>query len=85
MDNMKNPFKQVTKMKKQPRVYQVEVERNGVLHTGTYTIERGIITVSYEFRQNTTQVGSMPPEALAKILLGEILDGKFGKEGSTNP
>ena len=35
-------------MKEQPREYTVEVERDGVVHSRTYTIERGIITVSYE-------------------------------------
>lgn len=67
-------------MKKQPHVYPVEVERDGVLHSGTYTIERGIITVTYEFRENPAQVGAMSHEVLAKVLLGEILGGKFGKE-----
>ncbi|SCY33567.1 hypothetical protein SAMN05216308_10836 [Nitrosospira sp. Nsp13] len=62
-------------MKEQPREYPVEVERDGIVHSGTYTIERGIITVLYEFSVNTTQLGSMPHEVLAKILLAEILDG----------
>ncbi|SCY30946.1 hypothetical protein SAMN05216308_10797 [Nitrosospira sp. Nsp13] len=63
-------------MKKQPREYSVELERDGVLYSGTYTIERGLITVTYEFIPNTTQLGNqvLAHEALAKVLLGEILD-----------
>ena len=72
-------------MKNQPHVYPVEVEKNGVLYSGTYTIQRGIITVSYEFIDNTAHVGSMPPEVLAKQLLREILDGKVEKGPSMEP
>lgn len=64
-------------MKKQPREYSVELERYGVLYSGTYTIENGLITVTYEFIPKTTQLGNqvLAHKALAIVLLGEILDG----------
>ena len=35
-------------------------------------VEKGMITVTYNGQQKTTQVGGMPPEALARQLLREL-------------
>jgi hypothetical protein len=67
-------------MKKQPQVNPVEVEKDGVLYSGTYTVQNGIITVSYEFREKRTQVGDTPPKIMAQILLSEIL-AAIGEDG----
>lgn len=57
---------------------EVTVEREGNTYRGTWTIARGMITVSHPvLGSKTTQVGgSDTPEAaqaLAKVMLGELI------------
>lgn len=66
-------------MKKQAHVYKVEVEKDGSLHQATYTIESGIMKVSYGMTSNSTQVGATPHNVLAEVLLHEILCGNAWK------
>lgn len=51
----------------------VSVELNGKTYNGTYTVARGMITVTSVWGTKTTQVGNMPVEMLAKMLLSEIV------------
>ena len=52
-------------------IERVEITRRGKTYHGAYTIDDGMITV---FRTGaTTQVGSHPEKALAKILLAEMV------------
>lgn len=46
-------------------------------HKGTYTIDAGMITVTYNGKSKTTQLGgsSSAPEGLAKIMLRELATG----------
>jgi hypothetical protein len=39
---------------------------------GLYKVEHDMITVTYNGREKTTQVGGMPPETLARQLLREL-------------
>lgn len=39
---------------------------------GLYRVDRGMVTVTYDGREKTTQVGGMPPEALARQILREL-------------
>jgi hypothetical protein len=39
---------------------------------GLYRVEHGILTVTYEGREKSTQLGGMPPETLARQLLREL-------------
>lgn len=72
-------------MKKQSHVYTVEVEKNGVLYSGTYTVEHGIVTVSYDGMQKTGHVGRMQPESTAKLLLFDLLRGQVKDEPHMEP
>ena len=52
----------------------VEVEVDGKLYRGRYHVDRGIIALStLDGRRKATQLGSSPPESLARILLREII------------
>jgi len=58
---------------------EVEVEHNGKTYKGEWTLHRKMITVRCWIndanKEKTTQLGGMPPKALAQILLREIVDG----------
>ena len=53
---------------------RVTVERDGKQYSAAYTIEKGLITVRTVYARKSTQLGSTPPEVLAKQLLGEMID-----------
>lgn len=53
--------KQGIKVKKQPYTYDVKIQKDGVTYRGTYTIERGIMTVFYGMTSNSTQLGARRP------------------------
>ncbi|AVO43899.1 hypothetical protein [Phreatobacter cathodiphilus] len=40
---------------------------------GRYRVEHDVLTVTYDGEEKTTQVGGMPPEALARQLLRELV------------
>ena len=56
-----------------PLERKVQVESDGVTYKGTYVVEKGIIRVSSGFGFKKTQLGSMPADTLAKMLLLEIV------------
>lgn len=60
-------------MNKEPEG-RVTLERNGKTYTATYRVEKRMITVSTAFGRKSTQLGSSPPEILARITLGEMID-----------
>lgn len=58
---------------------EVKTEKGGITYTGTFTVEDDIITVRWEDREKSTQVGGSKgggEEALAKIVLGELVEGR---------
>lgn len=69
----------MAKRRREPPSSPVETEVEGKRHTGTYVVERGMIRVSSDFGFEETQLGNMPPEALAKMLLGELVAKKSKK------
>lgn len=56
-----------------PRTFPVTIERDGKTYHGTYVVERGMITVRCTGGSKTTQVGNMPVEVLARLLLSELV------------
>lgn len=57
-----------------PHIYDVETEVDGQRHTGTYSIQSGVITVNLSGHgSKSTQIGASPAEHLAKLLLGELV------------
>ena len=54
---------------------KVSVQRNGTEYSGCYHVESNTIVVSANFRTMSTQLGSSPPETLARRLLCEMIDG----------
>lgn len=52
----------------------ITVERGAKTYKATYRIEKGMITVSSGHGSKTTQLGSSPPETLARMILGEMIN-----------
>ncbi|MCY1369854.1 hypothetical protein D9M68_977530 [compost metagenome] len=52
----------------------VSIELNGRTYSGRYRVEKGIITVSTMSGSKSTQLGRLPEEALARMLLRELVD-----------
>jgi hypothetical protein len=55
--------------------FDVELERDDERHSGTYSVEGGIVTVTYRGRTTSAQLGGSrdAPEHLAQNLLGELV------------
>lgn len=55
----------------------VAIEVSGKTYTASYAVTKKIITVSTGLGSKSTQLGSLPPEHLARILLRELIqEGK---------
>jgi len=65
------------RVRKQPtRPETVQLELNGKLHTGTYTVDSdGAVTVTYGLRSKSAHNGSISPAIYATFLLGELIPG----------
>jgi hypothetical protein len=63
-----------SKSKRTPPSIPVLIELKGETYHGTYTVVGGMITVSTGFGSKTTQVGGTPVEALAMLLLSELVN-----------
>ena len=55
----------------------VRIDHEGKTYTGSYTVEGGMITVSYGDLRKTTQLGGSAshPTSLARLLLWEMVKG----------
>lgn len=60
-------------MHSSPRPFPISVEVGGKTYHGSYTVEQGMITVHSAGGMKTTQVGSMPVDVLARMLLHELI------------
>lgn len=52
----------------------VTITRQGKTYFGTYMVKDGIISIHYAGRSKATLVGGLAPEALAEMILGEMID-----------
>ena len=53
---------------------KVSIEVNGKTHSANYFLERGMLTVeSHEYGRNSTQLGGLTEEGLARMLLSELV------------
>ncbi len=60
-----------------PVSVSVSIEQEGTPYYGIYTVSQGTITVSNGEGTKTTDVGNIPVETLAKMLLHELVqEGK---------
>lgn len=60
-------------MKKAPAIFEVSIEAYGTSHQGTYAIDTQVITVRSVFGSSSTQLGRLPSETAARMLLREIV------------
>lgn len=65
--------------KPSPISYPIQLQRNGQTYSGTYTVERRLITVKYEGLRETTQLGGLPAEVLARTILSELVGKSEGE------
>jgi hypothetical protein len=56
-----------------PTSEPITVTVNGKDHTGSFYVERGMLTVRYALDQKEAQVGGMQPEPLARMIMREII------------
>jgi hypothetical protein len=56
----------------------VTVTIDGVAYHGTYLVQRSTIYVRSPLGAMTTQIGRSPPEAVAKLLLSELVRAPAG-------
>jgi hypothetical protein len=54
---------------------ELEIEFNGKPVKGSYCVSGKLVTVRTIGGRNSTQLGDMPPEAIAKVLLRELARG----------
>jgi hypothetical protein len=66
-------------MANSPRSGTAEIKHGDQTYTASYTVARGMITVSGAFGSRTTQLSGATAEALAKLLLAEMVDQGRGK------
>jgi hypothetical protein len=66
-------------MKRHPQIHTVEVEHNGIRHQGQYTVEGGVVEVTYGMARNSALSRNHPAEIEARRLLREILEGGHWK------
>ena len=55
------------------RSIPVSVDLDGITYNGAYSLSGGMITVSSDYGTNTAQVGGRPPDALAQLILMELV------------
>jgi len=57
----------------EPRSIDIETEVDGEKFRGYYTVDRGLVRVRLDGAgSKTTQVGGLPAEVVAEMLLGEL-------------
>ena len=54
-------------------VREVSVTIGDEIHNGTYFVQGSIVHVQSSFGAKATQVGNLPPEMIAKMLLSELV------------
>lgn len=64
--------------KNEPPQYELHARIKGKMHSATYTISDGLITVQYMGRQKTTQIGGSPHDVIGRMLLRELVDELAG-------
>ena len=52
----------------------VEFEKNGETYSGNYTVQDELLTVTYRMKEKSSLLSGDPPEALAKLLLSELVE-----------
>lgn len=50
----------------------IEIEKDGHTYRGTYELQGDILTVHANSQTKSTNLGGIPPESLAELLLSEI-------------
>jgi hypothetical protein len=66
----------MVRSKKPPSWIPVITERDGKAYSGKFYIDGRLITVLYNGRTKTTQLGGSDASAIASQLLSELLSGK---------
>lgn len=54
----------------------VELEINGNNYTASYTVWKDVVNLEYQGKTKSTQVGGLSPDAVARMLLREIIENE---------
>ena len=54
-------------------VYELSFRIDGKLATGSFYVESGLVTATYKGDSKTTQVGCSTPQAVARLLIREMV------------
>jgi hypothetical protein len=63
------------RQKPMPPPRAITIERDGVRHTGHFTVQSGVVSVSDRMDSKSTQIGGSSADAVAKALLSELVRG----------
>jgi hypothetical protein len=61
------------------RIWRYPMPEIEISVIGNYEVDSGIVTVTYNGRKKSTQLGGSPAEYIAQRLLREILEDPAGK------
>ena len=67
---------EATMLESTPTHKRISIEHAGKVHLGSFTIERGIVTVTYGSRRRSIQLGTTTAPVLAKIVLHELVKSR---------
>lgn len=60
----------------------VSIALNGKNYPGTFTVARRLLTVTTSYGSKTTEAGPAPHQALAQIVLGELVREQLREQRS---
>ena len=63
--------------------YELSFRIDGNLVTGTFHVESGLVTATHNGESKTTQVGGSTPQAVARLLIREIVTAQNMRERRT--
>lgn len=62
-------------MKRQPTTFNVSIDVEGAVRDATYTVSSHVVAVESPYGSGSTQVGGLSADAVARMLLREIIAG----------
>jgi len=62
-------------VKTQPTTFNVSVDVSGTVHHATYSVSSKVVVVQSPYGSRSTQVGGLSADAVARVLLREIVEG----------
>jgi hypothetical protein len=55
-------------------IHTITLERSGKTYQGSYTVDRGLLTVTFGMATKSDLLSGLRPDSLAVLLLGELVE-----------